>query len=60
MLENLSSLLESLAAVNQKGKTEGDFARPLDDLIPSLCKFRKLAGMFFHYCQNSFLKLVDK
>lgn len=47
MLENLSSLLESLAAVNQKGKTEGDFARPLDDLIPSLCKIRKLAGMFF-------------
>ncbi|KAH9793478.1 Centromere/kinetochore protein zw10-like [Citrus sinensis] len=60
MLENLSSLLESLAAVNQKGKTEGDFARPLDDLIPSLCKFRKLAGMFFHYCQNSFLKLHGK
>ncbi|KAL9453742.1 hypothetical protein AB3S75_009364 [Citrus x aurantiifolia] len=45
MLENLSSLLESLAAVNQKGKTEGDFARPLDDLIPSLCKFRKLAEL---------------
>lgn len=60
MLENLSSLLESLAAVNQKGKTEGDFSRPLDDLIPSLCKISKLAGMFFHYCQNSFLKLVDK
>lgn len=45
MLENLSSLLESLAAVNQKGKTEGDFARPLDDLIPSLCKIRKLAEL---------------
>ncbi|KAH9745020.1 Centromere/kinetochore protein zw10-like [Citrus sinensis] len=60
MLENLSSLLESLAAVNQKGKTEGDFSRPLDDLIPSLCKISKLAGMFFHYCQNSFLKLHGK
>lgn len=45
MLENLSSLLESLAAVNQKGKTEGNFARPLDDLIPSLCKIRKLAEL---------------
>ncbi|ESR60911.1 Centromere/kinetochore protein zw10-like [Citrus sinensis] len=45
MLENLSSLLESLAAVNQKGKTEGDFSRPLDDLIPSLCKISKLAEL---------------
>lgn len=45
MLENLSSLLESLAAVNQKGKTEGDFTHPLDDLIPSLCKIRKLAEL---------------
>lgn len=45
MLENLSSLLESLVAVKKTGK-EQDLVRPLDELIPSLRKIRKLAGMF--------------
>lgn len=40
MLENLSSLLGSL-------KSADDASRPLDDLIPSLRKTRKLAGMRF-------------
>ncbi|WZY92590.1 hypothetical protein YC2023_064919 [Brassica napus] len=38
MLENLSSLLGSL-------KSADDTSRPVDDLIPSLRKTRKLAGM---------------
>ncbi|KAH7576677.1 hypothetical protein JRO89_XS01G0129800 [Xanthoceras sorbifolium] len=49
MLENASSLLESLTAVNRKEKTEEYHARPLEDLIPSLRKIRKLAGMFSLY-----------
>ena len=38
MFENLSSLLGSL-------KSADETSRPLDDLIPSLRKSRKLAGM---------------
>ncbi|KAL5794195.1 hypothetical protein ACOSP7_002789 [Xanthoceras sorbifolium] len=45
MLENASSLLESLTAVNRKEKTEEYHARPLEDLIPSLRKIRKLAEL---------------
>ncbi|XP_031262217.1 centromere/kinetochore protein zw10 homolog isoform X2 [Pistacia vera] len=45
MLENLSSLLESITAVKQKGKAEEESARPLDDFIPSLRKIRKLAEL---------------
>lgn len=41
MLENLSSLLDSLRSADET-------SRPLDDLIPSLRKTRKLAGMSFH------------
>lgn len=47
MLESLSSLLESLIVVDQKGTSQEGFAHPLDDLIPSLRKTRKVAGMFF-------------
>lgn len=48
-LENLSSLLESLIAnVDEKEKVLNDTIWvKLDDMIPSLCKFRKLAGMSF-------------
>ena len=49
MLDNLSSLLKSLIAINSKGKLEEDLRRPVDELIPSLHKIRKLAGMFFPY-----------
>ncbi|TXG55440.1 hypothetical protein EZV62_020696 [Acer yangbiense] len=49
MLENSSSLLESLSAVNRKGKTEEHRTHSLEDLIPSLRKIRKLAGMFSLY-----------
>ncbi|KAI9178581.1 hypothetical protein LWI28_028176 [Acer negundo] len=45
MLENSSSLLESLSAVNRKGKTEEHRTRPLEDLLPSLRKIRKLAEL---------------
>ncbi|KAK2648859.1 hypothetical protein Ddye_016348 [Dipteronia dyeriana] len=45
MLENSSSLLESLSAVNRKGKTEEHRTRSLEDLIPSLRKIRKLAEL---------------
>ncbi|XP_044466367.1 centromere/kinetochore protein zw10 homolog isoform X2 [Mangifera indica] len=45
MLENLSSLLESISAVKQKGKAEEESAHPLEDFIPSLCKIRKLAEL---------------
>ncbi|KAK1568779.1 hypothetical protein Q3G72_028604 [Acer saccharum] len=45
MLENSSSLLESLSAVNRKGKTEEHRTCPLEDLIPSLRKIRKLAEL---------------
>ncbi|KAJ9176843.1 hypothetical protein P3X46_012115 [Hevea brasiliensis] len=45
MLESLTSLMESLIAVIQKEKSE-DYSRfPLDDLIPSLRKIRKLAEL---------------
>lgn len=40
MLESLSSLLDSLRSADNT-------SRPLDDLIPSLRKTRKLAGMSF-------------
>ncbi|OMO49372.1 RZZ complex, subunit Zw10 [Corchorus capsularis] len=45
MLENLSSLLNSLTSINSKGKSEDDLRRPIDDLVPSLCKIRKLAEL---------------
>ncbi|XWS47374.1 hypothetical protein CRYUN_Cryun14cG0146900 [Craigia yunnanensis] len=45
MLDNLSSLLKSLIAINSKGKSEEDFRHPIDDLIPSLRKIRKLAEL---------------
>lgn len=57
MLENLSSLLESITAIKQKGKAEEESARPLDDFIPSLRKIRKLAGMFSHCLTNFSLKI---
>lgn len=46
MLENLSSLFDSLVAVQQKSHDLS--VDSLDNLIPSLCKIRKLSGMFFH------------
>ncbi|KAK6286913.1 hypothetical protein POUND7_013092 [Theobroma cacao] len=45
MLDNLSSLLKSLIAINSKGKSEEDSRRPIDDLVPSLRKIRKLAEL---------------
>jgi centromere/kinetochore protein ZW10 len=45
MLENLTSLLGSLAALQVEKLQEG-MACTLDDLIPSLRKLRKIAGMF--------------
>ncbi|XVF21059.1 hypothetical protein REPUB_Repub12eG0057800 [Reevesia pubescens] len=45
MLDNLTSLLKSLIAVNSKGKSEEDARRPIDDLIPSLRKIHKLAEL---------------
>nr|POE60394.1 centromere/kinetochore protein zw10 like [Quercus suber] len=44
MLENLSSLFESLSSVSQKRPRE-DSTASLDHLIPSLCKIRKLAEL---------------
>lgn len=44
MLENLSSLFESLSAVGQK-KPQEDSIHSLANLIPSLCKIRKLAEL---------------
>ncbi|XP_022728521.1 centromere/kinetochore protein zw10 homolog isoform X4 [Durio zibethinus] len=46
MLENLSSLLKSLIAIDSKGKSEEDSGRPIDDdIIPSLRKIHKLAEL---------------
>ncbi|XP_008799437.2 centromere/kinetochore protein zw10 homolog [Phoenix dactylifera] len=47
-LENLSSLLESLIAnMDEKEKVLNDTIWvKLDDMIPSLCKFRKLADLY--------------
>ncbi|KAM7276813.1 hypothetical protein ACFE04_018679 [Oxalis oulophora] len=45
LLENLSSLLESLIAVKVKWKSQDDNTPTLDDLIPSLHKIRKLAEL---------------
>ncbi|XP_062152675.1 centromere/kinetochore protein zw10 homolog [Alnus glutinosa] len=45
MLENLSSLFESLDAVSRKEKSREDPTPSLDNLIPSLCKIRKLAEL---------------
>ncbi|KAB1202430.1 hypothetical protein CJ030_MR8G019502 [Morella rubra] len=45
MLENLSSLFESLSAVSQREKPQGDSTPSLDNLVPSLCKIRKLAEL---------------
>jgi centromere/kinetochore protein ZW10 len=59
MLENLSSLFESLDAVSRKEKSREDPTPSLDNLIPSLCKIRKLAGMFSLQCLNFLFKLAD-
>lgn len=59
MLESLTSLMESLTAIIQKEKLEEYSRFPLDDLIPSLCKIRKLAGMVSVFRLSLFLK-VDK
>lgn len=45
MLENLSSLLESLIAITEKRKSPEGLSSSIDDFIPSLRKIRKLAGM---------------
>ncbi|KAL7000014.1 hypothetical protein U1Q18_001164 [Sarracenia purpurea var. burkii] len=45
MLESLSSLLDSLDAIVQTGKSQKILTRSLDDLIPSLQKIRKLADL---------------
>lgn len=45
ILETLSSLLESLTADNQEGKSHESSTRTIDDLIPSLRKIRKLADI---------------
>lgn len=45
MLENLSSLFESLTAVSQKEKPLEETMSCLDNLIPSLSKIRKLAEL---------------
>ncbi|KAG7983340.1 hypothetical protein I3843_04G100800 [Carya illinoinensis] len=45
MLDNLSSLFESLIAVGQKEKPQEDLLPSVDNLIPSLCKIRKLAEL---------------
>ncbi|KAF4396378.1 hypothetical protein G4B88_019178 [Cannabis sativa] len=42
MLENLSSLLASLAAINQTENLQECMTQTLDDLIPSLCKMQLL------------------
>lgn len=47
MLENLSSLFESLLAVDQNSHDVSS-VESLDDLIPSLRKIRKLSGMLQH------------
>lgn len=46
MLDNLSSLLKSLiSAFDSNAKSEEDTSRPIDDLIPSLRKIRKLGEL---------------
>lgn len=45
MLESLSSLLESLDALKIEKSQDGS-THTLNELIPSLLKIRKLAGMF--------------
>lgn len=45
LFENLSSLLDSVLAINQTGKLQESPAQTLDDLIPSLRKLRKLADI---------------
>ncbi|XP_024030409.1 centromere/kinetochore protein zw10 homolog [Morus notabilis] len=45
MLENLSSLLESLAVHRQTENSPESTAQTLDDLIPSLVKIRKVAEL---------------
>ncbi|CAK7349053.1 unnamed protein product [Dovyalis caffra] len=46
MLESISSLLDSLISVIQKEKPKEYHTSPLDDLIPSLCKFHKHSLQF--------------
>ncbi|MCD7447210.1 Centromere/kinetochore protein zw10 [Datura stramonium] len=45
LFENLSSLLDSVLAINQTGKLQESPAQTLDDLIPSLRKLHKLADI---------------
>ncbi|CAN4093331.1 unnamed protein product [Withania somnifera] len=45
LFENLSSLLDSVVAINQTGKLQESPAQTLDDLMPSLQKLRKLADL---------------
>ncbi|KAK8479457.1 hypothetical protein V6N13_005007 [Hibiscus sabdariffa] len=45
MLDNLSSLLKSLVSVTDSSVKSEDSIRPIDDIIPSLRKIRKLAEL---------------
>ncbi|KAL3368966.1 hypothetical protein AABB24_009661 [Solanum stoloniferum] len=45
LFENLSSLLDSVLAINQTGKLQESPVQTLDDLIPSLQKLHKLADL---------------
>ncbi|GLT30184.1 hypothetical protein SLA2020_050010 [Shorea laevis] len=45
MLENLSSLLDSLIAIRPKGKSEKDSICPLGNAVPSLPKIRRLGEL---------------
>ncbi|XAR68139.1 hypothetical protein NMG60_11003166 [Bertholletia excelsa] len=45
LLEGLSSLMESLNAVNHLVKLHEQLSHTLDNLIPSLCKIKKLADL---------------
>lgn len=55
MLENLSSLFESfIAKVDGKDKVLNHMLwAQLDEMLPSLRKFRKLAGMFSFGANNN-------
>lgn len=46
LLESLSSLLESLNAITDTRKLSEGLVQSIDELVPSLRKIRKLAGIF--------------
>ncbi|KAF5191499.1 Centromere/kinetochore protein zw10-like protein [Thalictrum thalictroides] len=60
LLENLSSLFDSLNSIHERVKLQEDVTHiPVDELIPSLSKLRKLAGRISSSFSNMKLSMQE-